>query len=323
MAGSLEAGAFDPAAVDSETAAFNASLEAALAAAPSLLEQRPEQVRAARERGESIWGPVVTVPEASPRTIRHLGRSVPVRVLSPPSRPPVGVYLHLHGGGWTLGAAHHSDVRNRQISRLGLTVVSADYRLAPEHPYPAGPDDCEAVADWLLEGGAAELAGGGWPPLAIGGESAGAHLALVTLLRLRERRGATGFSAANLVYGCYDLALTPGAELWGERNLVLSTPILRWFFAHFLQGAHAGSPDVSPLRADLRELPPALLTAGTLDPLIDDSLFLFARWLAAGSRAELALYPGGVHGFNALPIGLAKAANERIDAFLLRQLRDH
>ena len=312
----LEPAAFDPDAVDAETATFNARLEGMLAAAPSMLELRPQQVRDARERGESMWGPVVTVPEARARTVRHHGLTVGVRVLAPPAGSPRGVYLHLHGGGWTLGAAHHSDLRNRQISRLGFTVVSVDYRLAPEHPYPAGPDDCEAVADWLLESGTNELAGGATVPLVIGGESAGAHLSLVTLLRLRDRRGAPGFAAANLVYGCFDLGLTPSAARWGERNLVLSTPILRWFFAHFLAERSAAVADVSPLLADLRGLPPALLTVGTLDPLLDDSLFLHARWLAAGNEAELAIYPGGVHGFNALPIGLARQANERIDEFL-------
>lgn len=303
-------------ATDAETAELNARLEAALAGAPSILTQPAAEVRAARERGESLWGPVVTVPEARTTAVSHLGHSVPVRVIAPQGTPR-GIYLHLHGGGWTLGAAHHSDVRNRQISRLGLCAVSVEYRLAPEHPYPAGPDDCEVVADWLLEGGADEISPGGAAlPLLIGGESAGAHLSLVTLLRLRDRRGSAGFAAANLVYGCYDLRLTPSAARWGDRNLVLSTPILHWFVDHFLQGKTTDDPDVSPLRADLRELPPALLTVGTLDPLLDDSLFLHARWRAAGNASELAVYPGGIHTFNVLPLALGRTANARIDRFL-------
>jgi len=226
-----------------------------------------------------------------------------------------GVYLHLHGGGWTLGAANQSDLRNWALARhCGLAVVSVDYRLAPEHPYPAGPDDCEAAALWLAQSAPAEF---GTTRLWIGGESAGAHLAVVTMLRLRDRHGLRPFAGANLVYGCYDLSMTPSQRRWGERNLVLSTPILGWFYDFFVPDpARRRDPDVSPLYADLTGMPPALFTVGTLDPLLDDSLFLHARWIAVGGRAELAVWPGGVHGFDAFPTKLSRAARDRIDAFL-------
>ena len=151
----------------------------------------------------------------------------------------------------------------------------------------------------------------------IGGESAGAHLSAITLVRLRDRHAATPFSAANLVYGCYDVSLTPSARNWGERYLIISTPIIEWFAGMWLPDrARRAEPDVSPLYADLCGLPPALFTVGTLDPLLDDSLFMAARWAAAGSRAELAVYPGGVHGFNLFPLPLAEAANRRCHAFV-------
>ncbi len=105
----------------------------------------------------------------------------------------------------------------------GLCAVSVDYRLSPEYPYPAAPDDCEDAALWLLERGFAEL---DVPEVAtIGGESAGAHLSATTLLRLRDRHGVTdAFRAANLVYGVYDLSMTPSSRNWGDSFLVLSTP---------------------------------------------------------------------------------------------------
>jgi acetyl esterase/lipase len=194
------------------------------------------------------------------------------------------------------------------------TVVSVEYRLAPEHPYPAGPDDCEAAALWLAENAQREF---GAAPLAIGGESAGAHLSAVTLLRLRDKHGATPFAAANLVYGCYDLGFTPSVRNWGERNLVLSTPIIEWFTNHFVPDrARRASADASPLHANLAGLPPALFTVGTLDPLLDDTLFMAQRWLAAGNRAELAIYPGGVHGFNLFPMPLGEVALRRSESFL-------
>lgn len=309
---------FSPDAVDPETAQLNAAIEQVLAQTTPIHHQRPADLRAARERGEGVWGPVVTVPQAKSRTIPGPAGAIPLRVIAPET--PRGVYLHFHGGGWTLGAAHHADVANLRLAEAcGLAVVSVDYRLAPEHPYPAGPDDCEAAALWLVENARREF---GSERLAIGGESAGAHLAVVTLLRLRDRHGFRGFRAAQLLAGAYDLSLTPSARRWGERNLILSTPIIDWFTDQFVGPELRRHPDVSPLYADLTGMPPALLTVGTQDPLLDDSLFLAARWRAAGGRAELAVWPGGVHAFNAFPIPLAERANRRIVAFLAGALAD-
>jgi acetyl esterase/lipase len=304
---------FAPESVDPETAEFNRKLETAIAAAPPITAFPPAVIRQAREEGRSIFGPVQTVAAARERRIPGPAGEIGLRVLIPDAVR--GVYLHLHGGGWTLGAAKQSDVRNWALARhCGLAVVSVDYRLAPEHPSPAGPDDCEAAALWLVSNVRAEF---GTTRLWIGGESAGAHLAVVTLLRLRDRHGLRPFAGANLVYGAYDLSMTPSQRRWGERNLVLSTPIIAWFADFFVPDpARRRDPDVSPLYADLAGLPPALFTVGTLDPLLDDSLFLHARWTAAGGRAELAVWPGGIHGFDAFPTALARAARARMDAFL-------
>jgi acetyl esterase/lipase len=110
--------------------------------------------------------------------------------------------------------------------------------------------------------------------------------------------------------------MTPSVRRWGPRNLILSTPIVEQFADWFVPPALRADPDVSPLYADLRGLPPALFSVGTLDPLLDDSLFMAARWRAAGNRAELVVYPGGVHAFTAFPIPLATSANLRMLAFL-------
>jgi acetyl esterase len=95
---------------------------------------------------------------------------------------------------------------------------------------------------------------------------------------------------------------------------------MRWFEEQFAPPETHADPDVSPLRADLRGMPPALFTIGTMDPLLDDSLFMHARWVAAGNEADLAVYPGGLHGFNAFPITIARQANTRIDQFLQHRL---
>jgi acetyl esterase/lipase len=102
----------------------------------------------------------------------------------------------------------------------GQAVVAVEYRLAPEHPYPAGPDDCEAAAAWLVHKGKREF---GTDALTIGGESAGGHLTAVTVLRMRDRHGFTGFRGANIVYGAFDLAMTPSQRQFGNTRLVLRT----------------------------------------------------------------------------------------------------
>jgi acetyl esterase/lipase len=312
----------DVVTVDEETLAearaFNAALEDLLAKAPSVHTVDPVETRQARAEGRGTFPAPVVVPEGRDRTIPGPGGDLRLRTFVPPGEP-AGVYLHLHGGGWVLGSSHQQDLALwRLANEANVAVVSVDYRLAPEHPFPAGPDDCEAAALWLATGGgAAEL--GAPERFVVGGESAGGHLAALTMLRLRDRHGLTPFAAANLVFGAFDLSMTPSQRSWGDRNLVLSTPIMAWFYDCFLpehSQEERRSPEVSPLYADLSGLAPALFSVGALDPLLDDSLFMAARWAAAGNDATLRVYPEAVHGFNAFPLGLAAAANEAQIAFV-------
>jgi acetyl esterase/lipase len=289
-----------PGDVIDEARKMNEFVEELLAGAPSVHTVPPEVTRRLRAEGKGPFGPVVRRDDAVDRTVPTPAGDVRVRTLAP--ERPAAVYLHLHGGGWTLGAADQQDLLlGRLADGAGVAVVSVDYRLAPEHPFPAGPDDCEAVALWLIEHARDEW---GTDRLMIGGESAGAHLSLLTLLRLRDRHDTAGaFVGANLVFGAYDLGMTPSQRLWGDRNLILSRPIIEWFVECFTPGLtpeERRDPAISPLYADLRGLPPALLTAGALDPLLDDTLFLADRWEAAGNEAELAVYPEAIHGFHAL-----------------------
>jgi acetyl esterase/lipase len=305
---------FKPEAISPETHALNAAVIQLFNSVANWWEVGAQAVRDARTRGE---GPFPNAPKS--KRARNItidgpgGHKVPLRVVAPDH--PKGVYLHFHGGGWVLGA---SDLQDPMLERIGenagLACVSVEYRLAPEHPYPAGPDDCEAAALWLIKNCKSEF---GCDILTIGGESAGAHLSAVTLLRLRDRHGFAGFKAANLVFGAFDLSMTPSQKAFGNEHLVLRTIDIIKFSDAFLPNAtDRRDPDISPLYADLRGLPPALFTIGTRDALLDDSLFMYPRWLAAGNQAELAIYPGGAHGFTAFPYALAKAANARMDAFL-------
>jgi acetyl esterase len=302
---------FKPGAVCDETRAINTALAQKLAGAIP-----PADMAAARASFARGDGPIPVTPK-SPRAETmsingQYGQEISLRVIAPPA--PKGVFLHIHGGGWWAGTAEMRDGNLERIAEgAGLACVSIDYRLAPEHPYPAGPDDCEAAALWLIAHAKDRF---GSTRLVIGGESAGAHLAVVTLLRLRDAGHGQAFCGANLIFGVYDLTLTPSARN-AEATLVTNRLRIEAAVTAFLTAdADRRHPDISPLYADLRGLPPALFTVGTLDPVLDDSLFLCARWIAAGNTAELAVYPGGVHGFTAFPGKLAAAANAKMDRFM-------
>jgi acetyl esterase/lipase len=280
-----------------------------------------EGVAAARQRLRDLpRRPMHPELRVEDRAIAGPGGPIGIRIYWPSADPGrrAPVVLFFHGGGFVVGDldTHDGTARQHAVGADAI-VVSVEYRLAPEHPYPAAPDDCEDAALWLLRHGLDEL---GLPPVVtIGGDSAGAHLSAVTLLRLRDRHGIDAVRAANLVYGAFDLALTPSQRNWGERNLILTTPIIRWFGDQFLPGVAADArrdPDISPLYAELHGLPPALFTVGTLDPLLDDSLFMEARWRAAGNHGELRVWPEAIHGFNAFPLAVTAAAREAQYAFL-------
>lgn len=309
---------FDVDAIAPDTAELNAKMVALLTGQPEWWIAGPEAFRAARRRGEGPFPAPVMSPRA--RTIVIPGKDgndIPLRVIAPAN--PRGIYLHLHGGGWVLGGADMQDPMLERIAdNTGQAVVSVEYRLAPEHPYPAGPDDCEAAAAWLVQNGKTEF---GTDSLTVGGESAGGHLTLVTVLRMRDRYGYTGWRGANVVYCASDLGMTPSQRQFGDERLVLRTIDMQQFYNAFLPTAvDRRIPDISPLYADLKGLCPALFSVGTRDALLDDTLFMHARWVAAGNPAELAIYPGGAHGFTLFPNDLSKAATAKMDAFLNRVL---
>jgi acetyl esterase len=295
-----------------ETRAFNESLEALLTTQTSIHTVPPEVTRQARREGRGLFPALVFAEQARTITIPGRGGEITLRLFEPEF--PRGAFLHLHGGGWTMGSADGQDPPLWGLAQAtSLTAVSVDYRLAPEHPFPAAPDDCEDAALWLLENHTGRLT--------IGGESAGAHLAVLTMLRLRELHGISPrtFAAANLVFGPYDLTGTPSRRIWGDRSLVLSGSVMDWFAECFLPGMpddERRAPSVSPLYAELHDLPPALFSCGTADPLLDDSLFMEARWRLAGNETTLSLWDEGVHGFTAFPIEIGRRSRAEQTAFL-------
>jgi acetyl esterase/lipase len=241
--------------------------------------------RAARRRGDLLPQPLPVSALAEDRVVA----GVPVRVFTPADVE--GVYLHVHGGGFVYGSARLQDDRLEKLAHAcRAAVISVEYRLAPEHPYPAAPDDCEAVAAWLAGSATAQFGTG---QLAIGGESAGAGLAVTTLVRLRDRHGFTGFQAAALAFGTYDLELSTFAE---TGDPALRRDELDQLFTDYAGTASRADPDLSPIHADLRDLPGALFVVGALDPLLHDSRRMCERWRDAGNAALFKIWPDSPHG---------------------------
>ncbi len=313
----LDPAVFRPEAIAPETLAANEAFRKATSGGPDWWDIGAPAFREMRTKGTGPFPPIVHSDKARTITIEGKGGGIALNVIAPERAK--GVYLHIHGGGLVFGGGDQQDqMLERIVQNTGMACASVDYRLAPEHPYPAPWDDCETAAAWLVKNAKSAF---GTENLTIGGESAGATLTATTLLRMRDRHGYTGFRAAILSYGVFDSSMTPSQRLTPEKGLLVGRKSIEKFSEAYLpKGVDARDSDVSPIYANLKGLAPALFTVGTLDPLLDDTLFLYSRWIAAGNEAELAVYPGAPHAFNLFPMPLGTPANARIDAYLARAI---
>lgn len=246
------------------------------------------------------------------RGIAAVGKQrVPVRILRP-AGPAKAVVLDIHGGGWVIGNACMDDRFNAaRVKACEAAVVSVDYRLATGAGIEDIIEDCLVAARWLLDGGLPEYRR---LPVFVAGESAGAHLAASTLLRLQAWPALLErVAGAVLFYGVYDLAGTASVHTAGPETLVLHGPSmaasLRLLTPH-LDDAGRRCPPLSPLFGDLAGLPPALMFAGERDPLRDDTTRMAARWREI-SEVELHLLPEAPHGFIHFPTRMADLALAR------------
>jgi acetyl esterase/lipase len=226
------------------------------------------------------------------------GGGIRIRLYDPGLARPAPCLIYIHGGGWVIcNLDTHDGVCRRLAQAGGFLVASVDYRLAPEHKFPAGLEDCVAAVRWLATQGR----DWGIDPgrLAIGGDSAGANLALATLLSLRAA-GPSPLLAGLLIYGAY-APYTEGSETasqraFGDGSYILSADDMRWFWNHYINDEGDNrNPLAVPLLANLEGLPPLMVTAAEFDPLFDDSTALIAKLEAAAVPHRYVLWPGVTH----------------------------
>lgn len=236
-----------------------------------------------------------------------------------PDEEPCGLLVYLHGGGWVLGNIAGYDPTLRHFAqRARCAVLSLEYRLAPEHPFPAATEDGYAGVCWA----AAHLADLGLAPtlpIAVGGDSAGGNLAAVCALIARDDR-ASVIAAQLLIYPVVDADLTTASYSEHEETLPLSGQAMRWFWDQYIADpAGRNHPHASPLQAEsLVALPPAVVALAGYDPLLDEGKAYASRLREAGVPVTELHYPGLTHGFfqfsEMLPVA-SKALDEIADAF--------
>jgi acetyl esterase len=297
-------------------------------------QQTPEQVRDGYARLAAMMSRE-DVASVSDRSVPTPDGDVPVRVYVPlgdvgdvgdGDGGPRPVLVYLHGGGWTIGSVETHDNTCRSLANgSGAVVVSVDYRLAPEHPYPAALDDCEAAVRWVADN-AGDL---GVDParLAIGGDSAGGNLAAVLAQRLRDGGPTIRFQL--LVYPAVDMTLAHPSIEENAEGYFLTKGAMVWFGTNYLGSAAVDidrtDPRVSPLLAPpeaLAGLPPALVITAEYDPLRDEGEAYAAALRAAGVEATATRYDGVIHAFFQLPdiVPEGKAAIDEACTALRRAL---
>lgn len=285
--------------LDPQIRRFVARIGAAFARYPGFAQLPLPEARAAAEQVRIPWR------QGGPQMQRTFERQVPVRGGSlrvrvydpgPPGRKPALVYLH--GGGWTLFSLDtHDRVMREYAARAGIAVIGADYPLSPEAKFPLALERIVDLVRWLsVHGRELDVTP---ERLAIGGDSAGANLAVATCLSLRDAGEPRRIRAMLLNYGAFDTECSAEAERrFGGEGFMLTLAEMNAFWANYIRTpADAHDPLACPLKARLEGLPPAFLTIPECDLLTEQSVRMAERLRAAGVAVRAELYPGATHSF--------------------------
>jgi acetyl esterase len=239
---------------------------------------------------------------------------MPTRIYTPYGTGPFPVLVYFHGGGWVIGNLEAYDATCRALTKAaGCIVIAMEYRLAPEHTFPAAPEDCYAATCWVAANAAA--IGGDPRRIAIGGDSAGGNLTAVVAQMARDR-GGPALVYQLLVYPVTNYDYDTASYRENADGYLLTRDAMVWFWNHYLRSAADGDhPLASPLRAsDLRGLPPAMVLTAEFDPLRDEGEAYARRLQEAGVPVTLKRYTGMIHGFFSLGTVLDQGKQAMADA---------
>lgn len=287
-----EARAVRPGAEPSAAMREVMAIEAKLRAGKPLLADIAAE-RALRAGICGYWVEGAPVPfQTTDVTVPGEAGAIRARVYRPTNAANAPMVLLIHGGGWAFGSIEETEPLARYLAaESGAVVVSTSYRLAPEHPFPAGLHDCEATLRWMLSEG--KKYGGDPSRLAVGGGSAGGNLAAAVAMR------APGtFKAQLLFYGVLGNALdTPSYRAFGDGRFGLSHERMKQFFDIYVAKGDANDPAITPMNADLKAMPPAWVCAAECDVLHDDSVQFYEKLAKLRGGDQFILAEGLNHGF--------------------------
>ncbi|WP_180960360.1 alpha/beta hydrolase [Neobacillus cucumis] len=268
--------------------------------APAMHTLTPEEARLTTDFS-ALAGVPEEVGKVEDRKIPGPDGEIPVRIYTPDGEGSFPALVYYHGGGWVIGNLDTVEVPCRMLAnRANCVVISVDYRLAPEHKFPAAAEDSYAAAKWVVENAASIQIDPN--RIAVGGDSAGGNLAAVVAQMARDKKEIS-LAYQMLIYPVTNHSYATESYTENADGYLLTKDSMIWFWNHYLRNEEDGkNPYASPLQAnDLSGLPPALVLTGEFDPLRDEGEAYAERLKDAGVQVEATRYDGMIHGYFWMP----------------------